>query len=250
MTRRERLERRLAKRQEWAESRKRKAAQAWDAHYAVPLPPGGEPIKVGHHSEKRHRAAIEKSHNLAFKAIEHQDMAKEHESKAAGIADARDDSVFSDDHNAIEKLEARIAEREAERDKRKAINKAFKSGNWSAVVAAGLMTQEQADKLASRMQVCGMGTPYPSYSLQNIGANIRRDKQRIEHIKRLAAKQQEAEDAGGMTIKQRDNYAIVTFAEKPNRNILDALRSAGFWWGNGSWSGLAANLPACVRDLV
>lgn len=37
------------------------------AHQA--LPPGGEPIKVGHHSESRHRKAIEKSWNTLGKAV-------------------------------------------------------------------------------------------------------------------------------------------------------------------------------------
>ncbi|TQO19658.1 uncharacterized protein DUF3560 [Rhodoglobus vestalii] len=34
------------------------------------LPEGGEPIKVGHHSENRHRNAIEKAHNTQGRAIE------------------------------------------------------------------------------------------------------------------------------------------------------------------------------------
>lgn len=61
MTRRERLERKLERRQQWAESRERKAESARRASDAVLLPPGGEPIKIGHHSEKRHRAAIRKA---------------------------------------------------------------------------------------------------------------------------------------------------------------------------------------------
>ena len=42
----------------------------------------------------------------------------------------------------------------------------------------------------------------------------------------------------------------VTFAEKPDREILDALRAAGFGWGGGSWCGKRENLPAEVKELV
>lgn len=42
----------------------------------------GEPIKVGHHSEKRHRALIERNWNRMGKSVEFADKAKEAEQKA------------------------------------------------------------------------------------------------------------------------------------------------------------------------
>ena len=39
-------------------------------------------------------------------------------------------------------------------------------------------------------------------------------------------------------------YVRVTFAEKPARTTLDALKAAGFTWGGGSWVGARAKLPA------
>ena len=42
----------------------------------------GEPIKVGHHSEKRHRALIERNHNRMSKAVELTKVAESYESKA------------------------------------------------------------------------------------------------------------------------------------------------------------------------
>ena len=41
-----------------------------------------EPIKVGHHSEKRHRALIERNWSRMGKSVELADKAKEHENKA------------------------------------------------------------------------------------------------------------------------------------------------------------------------
>ena len=42
----------------------------------------GEPIKVGHHSEKRHRALIERNWNRMEKSMEYAEKSKEAESKA------------------------------------------------------------------------------------------------------------------------------------------------------------------------
>ena len=42
----------------------------------------GEPIKVGHHSEKRHRALIERNNNRMDKAMEYYDKAEEQRRKA------------------------------------------------------------------------------------------------------------------------------------------------------------------------
>ena len=42
-----------------------------------------EPIKVGHHSEKRHRALIDRNYNRMGKCVEFSDKAKEYESRAA-----------------------------------------------------------------------------------------------------------------------------------------------------------------------
>ena len=45
--------------------------------------PFGQPILVGHHSERTHRAAIEKSWNAMGKSVAEGEKAESHESKAA-----------------------------------------------------------------------------------------------------------------------------------------------------------------------
>ena len=42
-----------------------------------------EPIKVGHHSEKRHRALIERNHNRMSKAVEFSNISESYESRVA-----------------------------------------------------------------------------------------------------------------------------------------------------------------------
>ena len=79
MTRRERLERRAEKRREWAESRSQKAAESWSAARAATAGiEFGQPILVGHHSERRHRGALKRQDAAMRKASEHSDMAAAH----------------------------------------------------------------------------------------------------------------------------------------------------------------------------
>ena len=66
MTRRERLEARLQRREEWAAKRQAKASRSFSAaRAAVEGIEPGQPILVGHHSEARHRRALDRCDNAA-----------------------------------------------------------------------------------------------------------------------------------------------------------------------------------------
>ena len=62
------------------------AEAAWDAERAAyaALPEGGEPIKIGHHSESRHRNAVDKAWNKLGKAV----LSEREAARARGRADA------------------------------------------------------------------------------------------------------------------------------------------------------------------
>ncbi|MBB3752582.1 hypothetical protein FHT44_005094 [Mycolicibacterium sp. BK634] len=62
-----------------ADRRADQATAAWDRHDRAceALPPGGEPIKIGHHSERRHRNAIDKAWNALGSACEASTAAEE-----------------------------------------------------------------------------------------------------------------------------------------------------------------------------
>ena len=56
-------------------------------HRAVEaLPPGGEPIKIGHHSERRHRNAIARAHDATRRAIDAADLAHQASGRAQAAA--------------------------------------------------------------------------------------------------------------------------------------------------------------------
>ncbi|MCB6678536.1 DUF3560 domain-containing protein [Bacteroides intestinalis] len=74
---------RAERRRAWAESAERKSKEYFDkSNKDRDFLSLAEPIKVGHHSEKRHRKAIEDAWNNTGKAVAFSDKATEHESKS------------------------------------------------------------------------------------------------------------------------------------------------------------------------
>jgi len=252
MTRRERLERRIEKRQQWAASAEAKAEREYKTSQSlVEGIPMGQPILVGHHSEKRHRRTLDRSWNALGRSVEQTRKAEMHESKAANLESALDRTIFSDDTNAVEALEARIAEREAEREHMKVINKLFKKADIEGLKALGVDYEELRTRLAALGSYFGQA-PHMPFELQNIGQRIQGDKKRLESIKAQQKRTAKAEASeNGVTVEQcGEGYCRVIFAEKPDRSILNALKAAGFYWGRGSWAGKSDKLPACVAELV
>lgn len=69
--------------EKWATSAENKSTEYWKAsHEGRDFLSLAEPIKVGHHSEKRHRALIERNHARMGKSVEESKKAEAHESKA------------------------------------------------------------------------------------------------------------------------------------------------------------------------
>jgi hypothetical protein len=258
------MERRLEKRREWADKAAGRAAAACDtAHRIGERFEMGQPILVGHHSEAKARRDQGRMDSCMHQAVENTDKARHHESKATNLEAALERTIFDDDQDAIERLEERAAAREAEAEHCKFVNAQFKrmkramakggGGYGTAKVLAELVrlavvTEAEGVQIAKTMALCPWeSAPHPGYHLTNLRASIRRDRDRIEQIKARREAGARAEAAGGVEIKDVGNGAVlVTFAEKPEREILDALKAAGFWWGKGSWYGPKDKLPACV----
>lgn len=67
----------------WAQARENKSMEYWKASQeGKDFLALAEPIKVGHHSEKRHRALIERNHNRMAKCVENSEIASQHEQKS------------------------------------------------------------------------------------------------------------------------------------------------------------------------
>ena len=202
MTYRERRENRAARRREWAEKREAKSAGAFvrasELANSIPL---GQPILVGHHSEKRARRDQDRIHNGMRKGIEHADMAKKHAGAAVEIERQLDNSIYEDDHDRDEKLREKLADLERQRDRRKAINSWFRKNvkNFgiesldsykvidtsriadlyeAAKRILQLTDSEWRDLLSALQHSQRIG--YPSYALTNLSGNISRTRKRLK----------------------------------------------------------------------
>ena len=257
MTKRERMEARLEKRRAWAESREKKADQSYErAHDLVKDIPFGQPVLVGHHSEKRHRGVLAKADAAGFKGVEHSKMAEHHASKADGIERQLEKTIFSDDPNAIEALTAKADEIDRYRERCKALNAIFKKTGGATseeklkrMMVDGTITAEEAAEALRNLTYSWEKTKlFPAYHLANQGANARRIRERIKELEVRGEFLKKVAAAGGVLIQRYPdkNWCRVTFEEKPSREILGGLRSAGYRWGGIFWQGPLNALPEIV----
>lgn len=252
MTRRERLEKKLEKREEWAEKAHERASEEFEtASDLIKDLPAGQPILVGHHSEKAHRRLLERSGSHMDKGCEQYKLAKHHEDKAQGLARQLENTIFSDDPDAVERLQAKLAERVKLQDGYKKINKILRTKGLTPaeklkeIRLVGVIGEQTATELIEK------GYSLPPYMLTNNNSEIRRIEKRIEEIKKRQEQQAEAEQAGGVVARYwKPGCVSITFAEKPEYSIIRALKDAGFYFSLGSWHGRKDDMPECVRDLL
>lgn len=186
-TYRERREARAERLRGWAEKRERDAGAVLQSHevyrgdHAFNFQPGHIP----------ERARVIAQADRAFASL---GKADEMASRAANIEAATDNAIYSDDVDAVERLEARIASLEAERDRWKAYNASCKKTPENNPGDMGLLDEAQKANVLTIARVC----PYQfgkrgEVSYTNLSADIRRNRKRLEEIQARAA----IVDAGG-----------------------------------------------------
>lgn len=172
MTYRERQERKAERLRGWAEGREAKAdAARAGVDQIAGMIPFGQPILVGHHSERRHRRDIDRIDRGMRATVEHGAKAQEMAQRADNIEAAAAQAIYSDDPDATERLAEKIAKLEARRDRMKAANAEFRKAH-----------REELKGRTAYERSCAM--PHASYELTNLGANIRRLKGRLEEVGR------------------------------------------------------------------
>lgn len=185
MTYRERREAKAERLRGWAEKRAEKAQQASaDARRAVEGIPFGQPILIGHHSQRKHERALERQDSKLQQAHEHDQKSRSMASRANNIADQAARAIYSDDADAAERLAERIAELEAERDRVKRYNATARTGEpdysiLSDDLRATMISMARAGQLRDDRAI-------PRYHLANLSADIRRNKQRLEALRAAA----------------------------------------------------------------
>jgi hypothetical protein len=126
--------------------------------------PLGQPILLGHHSQRRAERDRDRIERGMRRTIEHTSKAREFARRAENIDAAAEHAIYSDDPDAIAKLRARIAEREGERDTIKAYNAACRQGTADpATLPDRLRSDLQAAISAWGESQCPNGR-FPAYT--------------------------------------------------------------------------------------
>jgi len=249
----EKQARRIERLRERAEKKNAEATASFEqAHKMAQSIPFGQPILVGHHSEKRDRNYRNRMDAKGQKACEQHQEAKDLERRAE--AAERNRAISSDDPSATAKLKAKLADLEERQEQMKKINAAFRKGA-DALAALGISPvgiariQEQVEKAYSWEK-----QPYPSYTMKNNGANIRRLKQRLAELEKR-------EERPSITI-EHDLFSIVEnadenrlqliFPDKPAPEVRAILKQNGFRWSpsQGAWQRQLNDNARCAAQYV
>jgi len=205
--------------------------------------PFGQPILIGHHSEKRDRNYRNRIHNKYGKSFEAQEKADYYKEKVKTIQSNH--AISSDDPEAVEKLKEKIKRLEDNQRTMVLINRIIKSNPKNeptedkihTIVKMGLK-EESAKKLFTP-DFCGR-IGFASYSLQNNNANIRRCKQRLERLQSIEKMENSELEYNNIKIIQdaEDNRTKIIFPDKDTAmQYRDNLKRSGFRWSryNGAW---------------
>jgi len=239
--RRQRLERKAAELRAEAERR-------WSESDRLARVMNGQPILIGHHSERRHRRDIERMDTNHRKGSEAHSAAKEYERRAAAVGSG---GIASEDPEAVAKLRAKLDKMIAERDRAKAINAHWrKHGSMAGFDGLSNAGQAQIDaKMASQTApgaswVADPHKVFPGYYFQNLGANIRRVEQRIKELEAETERQERGEtmapiEGNGWRIEEHaeESRLWVVFDSKPQREVCQLMRRGGWKWSpqRGAW---------------
>jgi hypothetical protein len=196
--------------------------------------PFGQPILVGHHSEKsdrNYRAKIRGNFEKGFETLKAADQAAQ---RAASVGTG---GISSDDPDAVAKLKTDLEKCEKMQALMVAANKAIRKGDDTALRALGLSNARIA-QLKEPDFIGRIG--FADFQTKNNGANIRRMKARIAELERNATREnKETKRQDGLRIVENadENRLQLFFPSKPSEAARSILKSHGFRWSPmaGAW---------------
>jgi hypothetical protein len=197
--------------------------------------PMGQPILVGHHSERRHRRDIERIDGGMRRGIEEQKKAQYWAERAANAEDTS--RIDSDNPDAPQLIDDKIAKIERLRDRYKAINALMRKHPTPEAFAAAILEKwpdtKDAPALAHKLLTPDFAgrKGIPGYQLTNMGAEIRRLKERKEKLERIGSFP--AFEVNGVGVAVVEGQIQVNFGYKPNESTRLKLKS---WPLSLKWS--------------
>lgn len=211
----------------------------YQARNMADMIPFGQPILLGHHSEKRDRNFRSKITKTFEKSFEQSNKAEYYENKAASVGKA---GISSDDPDAILKLEKKLAGLEKCQERMKSVNKIVKNKKITAeeklnkLIELGYK-QESATELLNGDFLGRIG--FAPYALQNNNAEINRVKKRIKSLSKIKNNDNVIEENNKFIFKinYEINRIMFIFDGKPEKEVREILGENSFNWSsyNNAW---------------
>lgn len=239
------FEQRKQNRIDWAENQAAKNVQQSNSSYKRAndlgsIIPMGQPILVGHHSERRHRALLKRIDNAMRKSVESLDKAKHYANKAEAIEN--NTAIFSDDPNALDKLREKLKSLEELQALMKNVNGAIRKymNNPDGLIEVLIDLGFNETRIIDLLTPDNVGfTGYRAFKLTNNNANIRRLKLRIEKLEKVTSQETATETIGEIRIVKNveANRVQIYFPGIPSEEIRKSLKGRGFRWcrSEGAW---------------
>lgn len=197
--------------------------------------PPGQPILIGHHSEKRHRRDLDRIHNSMKKAIDANEKAAYYEDRVKAMEG--NTAISSDNPQAIEKLQAKVEKLSQLQEFMKAANKCIRKKDKDGFLKLAFGTEQLWEQLNKPDFAGRIG--FADYKLKNNNANIRRIKERVESLKGVAGRTTKETVIKGIRVVENTeaNRVQLIFPGKPEKEIRQKLKQAGFHWcqSEGAW---------------
>lgn len=254
----EKKEAKIDRFRELAEKRQAEGTALIDrAHQMADVIPFGQPILVGHYSEKgdrNYRARINSTWDRGFKTLE----TAEYYARRVDNAESNR-AISSDDPDAIELLKQKLQKCVDFQEHAKTVNKIVRKKipndeKIKLLVESGLKE--------STARVCIVPdelhrTGIPSYALTNNNGNMKRIRERIAQLEKERDDKTTEEMIGDISIinSVEENRVMIMFPYKPDEPIRERLKRDGFRWSpsNGAWQAYrtaAWKIPGIVKFLA
>ena len=199
--------------------------------------PFGQPILVGHHSEKSDRAYRGRMMGHMDNSIEHSKKAEYYQHKAESVGRG---GISSDDPDAIQKLTEKLEKLKKHQEIMRAANRAIRMKDTEKGNAKLREMGFSDDEIKNLREpdFCGR-VGYPDYALSNNNANIHRIEGRIKDLQRRQEREEttEAVETDLYKYKIDDNRCQFIFDGKPEEEVRAILKRHSFKWSpsRGAW---------------
>lgn len=250
-----------------ADARARAAYESADLREEKSGIPLGQPIIIGHHSERRHRKAIERANSAMDKSVSQSKRAQELRSKAENVGTG---GISSDDPDALKKLEEKLAKLQALQSQMKFNNRIVHKWIRKGVSheSEGRLFEECFEELKAlnpdvsinvvRLMLkpdCFGYVGHASYELTNNNAKIKATAKRIEQLRVNQSKETTTEVLKGicqLVFNVEENRVQFIFEDKPTQTIRGLLKRHGFRWAPSkqAWQRQLTNNARYAAKLI